>query len=120
MTVTPACWLWTGHANPKGYGRFHDGRRLVMVHRFAYEMVKGSIPPGNEVGHLCHVRNCVNPDHLQAMSHAANVQMSLERRGRTVAMTDRERKRAWAQRQREAKRAAREAAAIESGWWVSI
>lgn len=113
VTVTSGCWTWTGHINPKGYGRFWDGRRLVMAHRFSYEMVN-NIPPGLEVGHLCHVRNCVNPEHLSAMTHADNVQMGLTRRGRTSALTGAERSR----RYREKLSAERAAAANETGWWV--
>jgi HNH endonuclease len=45
-----------------------------QVHRVVYEVVNGSIPAGSEVSHLCHVRLCVNPAHLVAESHAANME----------------------------------------------
>lgn len=67
------CWLWTAATTPTGYGqfRFHDGSRAA--HRLAYEQMVGPIPDGLELDHLCRVRNCVNPDHLEPVTHAENL-----------------------------------------------
>lgn len=67
---TDACWLWTGAKSPTGYGYFGANTRLA--HRFAYEILVGPIPEGYEVDHLCRVRNCVNPAHLEAVTKAVN------------------------------------------------
>jgi hypothetical protein len=66
------CWLWVGRRS-NGYGYFDVGRKSVRAHRFAYELERGPIPDGLELDHLCEVKNCVNPAHLEAVAHAENV-----------------------------------------------
>lgn len=74
------CWLWKAALSIGGYGTFHvsggntvtKGRVRVYAHRWAYEQVKGPIPDGLELDHLCRTRNCVNPDHLEPVTHAEN------------------------------------------------
>jgi hypothetical protein len=68
------CWLWTGvERNGKGYGRFFFDGKNRLAHRWSYEHFKGPIPKGLELDHLCRVRGCVNPDHLEAVTHKENV-----------------------------------------------
>ena len=67
------CWIWQAGTNTKGYGKFKVDGRDVKAHRFAYEMFVGPIPEGLELDHLCRVRNCVNPEHLEPVTHAENV-----------------------------------------------
>ena len=77
------CWLWTGYTL-KGYGRFGAGGRsagVVYAHRFSYEMHKGIIPVGLEIDHTCNVKSCVNPDHLEAVTHQENIQRMVDRGG---------------------------------------
>jgi hypothetical protein len=72
-----ACWLWTGHIEPNGYGRFGGGGRSCFrtsPHRFSYELAHGPIPDGLVIDHLCRVPNCVNPGHLDAVPTCVNVQ----------------------------------------------
>jgi hypothetical protein len=70
---TGMCWLWTAWLDRNGYGRFWlDGRNLG-AHRVAYELFVGPIPAGLEIDHLCRVRNCVNPEHLEPVTTAENV-----------------------------------------------
>jgi hypothetical protein len=57
----------------KGYGAFMVGGRNVRVHRWAYETLVGPIPDGLVIDHLCRVRNCVNPDHLEPVTHRENI-----------------------------------------------
>ena len=69
------CWLWTAHIHKKtGYGRFgvlSNGPELA--HRVAYELFVGPIPEGMHIDHLCRVRCCVNPKHLEPVTHAENL-----------------------------------------------
>lgn len=65
-----ACILWTGSISVEGYGQFGRNRRLVIAHRYAYEIAFGRIPEGLQLHHLCGERRCVNPDHLEALSCA--------------------------------------------------
>lgn len=68
------CWLWTGTLDGTGYGRLRDGESIYrQAHRLAYEAHRGAIPEGTELDHLCRVRCCVNPDHLEAVSHHENL-----------------------------------------------
>lgn len=78
------CWIWTGAvlrtAGDTAYGRGtlrleRNGRLRVerFAHRAAYRLVVGPIPDGAELDHLCRVTLCVNPAHLDAVSHQENV-----------------------------------------------
>lgn len=69
------CWLWIGGlAQPQGYGRFaHPNKRDAYAHRVSYEMFVGSIPVGYHVDHLCRVRCCVNPKHLESVTQQVNI-----------------------------------------------
>lgn len=78
--VTPTCWLWTGHVNNAGYGTFSVRGRSTLVHRLAYEEMVGPIPEGFDVDHLCHTRTCLNPKHLEPISHAENIKRRDARR----------------------------------------
>ena len=63
------CWLWTGHIDRHGYGR--NGPK--QAHRRSYELHIGEIPKGMQLDHLCRVRNCVNPNHLEPVTPKENV-----------------------------------------------
>jgi HNH endonuclease len=74
------CWVWDRGLNGAGYGETVLGPRQPgttgrrrFVHVVAYEMVNGLVPPGLELDHLCRVRACFNPSHLQAVTHAVNL-----------------------------------------------
>lgn len=66
------CHLWTAYVMPNGYGTFKFEGRMVMAHRFAYELEVGSIPNGLQIDHLCRIRNCVNTSHLEPVTHKEN------------------------------------------------
>lgn len=67
------CWLWTAGKHSRGYGQFYLDGKDVRAHRAAYEHYIGPIPDGLEIDHLCRVRECCNPAHLEAVTHAENV-----------------------------------------------
>lgn len=74
------CWEWAGRGTPNGYGHIRTGGgKRQMVHRVSYEMTYGPIPEGLDLDHLCRVRRCLNPAHLEAVTHRVNTL-----RGQTV------------------------------------
>lgn len=93
------CWLWTGARLASGYGRFRVKRAgvwtHVMAHRWAYEDRHGPIPDGIYPDHECHThdtdcaggptcphRACVNPSHMEPVTHLENLRRSNARRTR--------------------------------------
>lgn len=64
------CWLWTAARDRDGYGQFGDGGTMIRAHRWAYERFVGPIPHGMEINHLCRVRACVKPEHLEPLTRA--------------------------------------------------
>lgn len=67
------CWLWGGGINSRGYGYMWIGNNMYRVHRLVYEFEVGKIPDGHEVHHKCNNPACVNPYHLQAVSHTEHM-----------------------------------------------
>ncbi len=67
------CWIWEAQSVAEGYGKLSiTGGSPAWAHRFAYETRYGVIPKGLHIDHLCMVRLCVNPDHLEAVTQAEN------------------------------------------------
>jgi len=66
------CWEWTGATFREGYGMFQVDGAPVLTHRYVWELLVGPIPEGLEIDHLCRVRHCVNPDHLEPVTSAEN------------------------------------------------
>lgn len=67
------CWLWNGYTDEAGYGCARWSGKVVKVHRAVYEELVERVPDGLELDHLCRVRNCYNPAHLEPVIHAENV-----------------------------------------------
>lgn len=68
------CVLWTGATDGDGrYGSFYYEGRVRRAHRVAYVMFVGPIPEGLDLDHLCRVTQCVNPAHMEPVSHGENV-----------------------------------------------
>lgn len=78
-----SCHLWTGARSSNFYGSFRRGAGddVVNAHRFAYESTFGPIPKGLHVDHVCTVRSCVNPAHLQLVTPAQNALLARVRTG---------------------------------------
>ena len=72
VEVTESCWLWTAGITHNGYGKFGERGKTLRAHRVAYERYIGKIPDGFILDHLCRVRRCVNPNHLEAITHKEN------------------------------------------------
>lgn len=73
MGAPSECWEWKAARSGGGYGRFNDGKRIVGAHRFAFEMLVGSVSPGLELDHLCRNTLCVNPAHLEVVTGRTNI-----------------------------------------------
>lgn len=65
--------MWKGERQRDGYGTFRTASRNFRAHRVAYELARGHIPAGLQIDHLCGVRACVNPAHMEAVTHRENV-----------------------------------------------
>lgn len=83
--VSPeGCILWTGPLQSDGYASVAVAMKTTRWHRVAYELANGPIPPGLTIDHLCHTysncrlgnacphRRCLNPDHMELVTHVEN------------------------------------------------
>jgi len=84
------CWVWTAATNGGGYGAYADTRNwkegkncMVPAHRYAYESEIGPIPSGMDLDHLCRVRRCVNPEHVEPVSRKENLARGVGGSGKT-------------------------------------
>lgn len=69
------CWIWKGavhRAKHAGYGLVIRKGKRIFMHRWFYERFKGPIPDNLQIDHLCRVRACVNPDHLELVTSREN------------------------------------------------
>lgn len=66
------CWLWTAGTGQNGYGRFRFLGRNVYAHRFSFALAGGELDTALELDHLCRVRNCVNPEHIEQVTGRTN------------------------------------------------
>jgi hypothetical protein len=71
------CWIWQLKRAPRtGYGVVRVNGQDLMAHRLEYERANGPIPEGMQIDHLCRVRECVNPDHLEPVTPQENTRRS--------------------------------------------
>lgn len=76
------CWIWAYSKNGNGYGVICRGKKVVDAHKFLFELLVRKVPHGTELDHLCKNKLCVNPTHLEPVSHAENC-----RRGKQTKLT---------------------------------
>ena len=68
------CWEWMGALDTQGYGNFGVSASIsTKAHIFSYKTNVGPIPSGLEIDHLCKNRKCVNPEHLEVVTHMTNM-----------------------------------------------
>lgn len=100
------CLLWVGAATKDGYGKVGLGpvegapKFVAYAHRVAFELENGPIPAGKTVDHKCRQRGCINPAHMEAVTHQQNCAR------RPKALASAAAVRAWATRRENARRAA--------------
>lgn len=70
------CWTWMGHVNASGYGMFRLNGVMINAHRAAVVLYGGELLPGKECDHLCRNTKCVNPAHIEQVTHAVNNERS--------------------------------------------
>lgn len=69
------CWIWLGSLNNKGYGQISLGGRrrgCGLAHRVSYTLLVGDIPEGLTIDHLCRVKSCINPAHMETVPGREN------------------------------------------------
>jgi hypothetical protein len=76
---TDGCWIWKKPPSGEGYCQFYHNYKKYSAHRLSYFLAKGKIPKDYHIDHLCRVRNCVNPDHLEAVTYIENLRRSRRR-----------------------------------------
>jgi len=67
------CWSWMGWRNDAGYGGFTVDGKFIGAHRYSLILAGVTIPDGYDVDHLCRVPHCVNPTHLEPVTHQENM-----------------------------------------------
>lgn len=73
------CWWWNGAKNKRGYGTAKQDGKTVQAHRLTYKLLVENVDDVLVMDHLCRNPSCVNPHHLEPVTHAENI-----RRGRSA------------------------------------
>jgi hypothetical protein len=77
------CIVWTGTIRENGYGQIlvatgsNGARKTRAAHILSYELARGPVPAGLELDHLCRVRACINPSHLEPVTRAENLRRGI-------------------------------------------
>lgn len=75
FSFSTGCWEWTGskHSQEHPYGIFFLHNKKERAHRISYELFVGKIPDGLHIDHLCRNKSCINPAHLEVVTHVQNI-----------------------------------------------
>jgi hypothetical protein len=89
MRSETGCWEWTGFLNNQGYGAYDTQQhrtkpRILLAHRFSWQVFFGEISKGKCVCHKCDNKKCVNPDHLFVGTQSENL-LDMYRKGRRIS-----------------------------------
>ena len=85
FTVEPnGCWLWKQSLSRDGYGWTSYRNKTYQAHRFVYAWAVGLIPDGLVIDHLCRVRHCVNPKHMELVTNDENLKRGVGPSGMTL------------------------------------
>lgn len=82
------CWEWAERVNGDGYGYGFERGKQFYAHRRAYEELVGPIPANFDIDHLCRNRKCMNPEHLEPVTHAENIRRGLNAKCNAAAVED--------------------------------
>lgn len=80
MGYETPCWIWARAMLKTGYGALRRDGKTLRAHRWMYEQHVGPIPTGKHLDHLCCVRACVNPEHLDPVTKRENERRAVARR----------------------------------------
>lgn len=72
-----SCWIWLATIDRHGYGTFYMDGRNIPAHRASFLLAGHPIPSGLELDHLCRVRSCVRPSHLEPVTRAENIRRGM-------------------------------------------
>lgn len=73
IEIVDECWLWRGRLDRSGYGEFDWDGKTNKAHIYAFRTFIGPVPQDRELDHKCRNRNCVNPQHLEPVTHTENM-----------------------------------------------
>jgi len=73
VSKTGTCWLWGGTLDESGYGHYQVSNERFTAHRVSYILAYGRVAKELVIDHLCRIKHCVNPDHLEAVTNGENV-----------------------------------------------
>lgn len=67
------CWIWQKSLNEKGYPRIGVDGRTTYAHIVSYQLFNGPVERGMDIDHTCNVKACINPEHLEQVTHKENI-----------------------------------------------
>lgn len=89
MNSETGCWEWTASKQPNGYGIGRRWGRALGAHRIAWVLAGGRLNewPREHIDHLCRVRHCVNPAHMELVEARENIRRGVSKVAVQIAQT---------------------------------